>query len=136
MTFPYDRARLDELVAEVDARLAGVDEAVSEANRLRTRSSGLSEQDLAAIERHAESPRAPRQLKELVARIKEGELSWDDIASGRALDDEGVQAAMAASLPDLARAHQEIREGHDPEEIIGTDDRDDEGGGPVMRRDW
>ncbi|EHR51329.1 hypothetical protein SacmaDRAFT_3094 [Saccharomonospora marina XMU15] len=137
MTFPYDQARLAELVAEVDARLTGVDQAVSQANQLQTRSSGLSEQDLAAIERHAESPRAPRELKELVARIKEGELSWDDVASGRALDDEGVKAAMAASLPDLARAHQEIREGHDPDEIIGADTGDEEeGGGSVMRSGW
>lgn len=136
MTFPYDQARLDELVTEVDARLTGVDQAVSEANQLQTRSSGLSEQDLAAIERHAESPRAPRELKELVARIKEGELSWDDVTSGRALDDEGVKAAMAASLPELARAHHEIREGHDPDEIIGADGGDGQGGGSIMRSGW
>ncbi|PRX44909.1 hypothetical protein B0I33_1107 [Prauserella shujinwangii] len=137
MTFPYDRARLDELVAEVDSRLAGVDQAAAEASRVESRAPGLSEQDLAAIERHAESPRAPRELKELVARVKAGELSWADIASGRALDDEGVQAAMAASLPELARAHQEIREGHDPEEIIGADrPDDDEEGGSILRRGW
>lgn len=138
MTFPYDQARLDELFADVDAKLAGVDQATAEAKGVQTRSAGLSEQDLAAIERHAESPRAPRELKELVSRIKDGELSWDDIASGRAVDDEGVQAAMASSLPDLARAHQEIREGHDPDEIIDADqsDDDEEGGGSIMRRSW
>ncbi|WP_197319881.1 hypothetical protein [Saccharomonospora sp. NB11] len=133
----YDRDRLDALVADVDAKLLAVERAASEANRVEVRSSGLSERDLAAIERHAESPRAPRELKELVARIKGGELSWDDIASGRALDDEGVQAAMAASLPDLARVHQELREGQDPDDIIGAARGDDEeGGGSIMRRGW
>ncbi len=135
MTF-YDKARLDELVADVDAKLVGVDLAASEASRVQSRSPGLSERDLAAIERHAESARAPRELKELVSRIKEGELSWSDITSGRALDDEGVQAAMAASLPDLARAHQELREGQDPDSIIEAARGDDEEGGSIMRRGW
>lgn len=135
MTF-YDRDRLDALVADVDAKLIEVDRAASEANRVEVRSSGLSEQDLAAIERHAESARAPRELKDLVSRIKEGELTWSDISSGRALDDEGVQAAMAAALPDLARAHQELREGQDPDDIIGAAQGDDEEGGSILRRGW
>ncbi|WP_436492404.1 hypothetical protein [Actinokineospora sp. HUAS TT18] len=133
MTFPYDQARLAELVAEVDARIAGVDQAVAAAERIRPRSSDLSEQDLAAIERYADAPKAPKELRELVDRVKAGELSWSDITSGRALDDPGVQAAMATGLGDLRRAHDEIREGHTPEEIIAGTDPD--GDAPPIKRD-
>ncbi|HVK24859.1 MAG TPA: hypothetical protein VM677_26170 [Actinokineospora sp.] len=133
MTSPMDQARLAELIATVDARIAAVDDAVEAAKRIRPKSSGLSESDLAAIERHASGPRAPKELRELVGRIKAGDLSWSDITSGRALDDPGVQAAMATGLGDLRRAHDEIREGHTPEEIIGGTDPDDEA--PRIKRD-
>ncbi|CRK60057.1 hypothetical protein [Alloactinosynnema sp. L-07] len=130
MTFPYDQARLAELIGMVDARLAAVDQAVLDAQRVKPKSAGLSEQDLAAIERHVNGPEAPKELRELVGRIKDGELSWSDITSGRALDDPGVQAAMATGLGDLRRAHDEIQEGHTPEEIISGADEP-----PQIKRD-
>ncbi|MGX7824274.1 hypothetical protein ACTG9Q_04210 [Actinokineospora sp. 24-640] len=137
MTFPYDQARLDALVADVDARIANVERTAAEASRVGNRSPGLSEQDIAAIERHAASPRAPKALQDLVKRVKEGELSWSDIASGRALDDEGVQRAMAAGFGDLRQANDAIREGQDVEDVIDSRGGDDPDGGPsIMRPSW
>ena len=118
MTFPYDRARLDALVADVDARLADVERTARAASRVRMRSPGLGDADLAAISRFANSPGAPRELKDLARRVDAGELSWRDVASGRAADDEGVQRALRTGVPDLQRAYTAIREGEDPEDVV------------------
>lgn len=136
MTFPYDRARLDGLVADVEARMAAVERTAREASRVRLRSRGLTQADFAEISRFANSPGAPRELKELARRVDAGEMSWEDVASGRAVDDEGVQRALQAGVPDLQRAYTAIREGDDPEDVVsagsprpgGRGDDDDESG--------
>ncbi|WP_158847247.1 hypothetical protein [Saccharothrix deserti] len=135
MTFPYDKARLDALVADVEQRMANVEQTARAASQVQLRSRGMTQADFAEISRFANSPGAPRELKELARRVDAGEMSWEDIASGRAVDDEGVQRAMQTGLPDLQRAYTAIQEGDDPEDVIsaGTprpggrgDDDDDE----------
>ncbi|PSL55159.1 hypothetical protein B0I31_105116 [Saccharothrix carnea] len=135
MTFPYDKARLDSLVADVERRMANVEETARAASQVQLRSRGLTQADFAEISRVAHSPNAPRELKELARRVDAGEMSWQDIASGRAVDDEGVQRALQTGVPDLQRAYTAIQEGNDPEDVIsaGTpkpggrrDDDDDE----------
>ncbi|MDQ2582905.1 hypothetical protein [Saccharothrix yanglingensis] len=136
MTFPYDRARLDGLVADVEARMAAVERTAREASRVQLRSRGLTQADFAEISRFANSPGAPRELKELARRVDAGEMSWEDVASGRAVDDEGVQRALQAGVPDLRRAYTAIQEGDDPEDVVsagsprpgGRGDDDDEPG--------
>ncbi|MBY8848004.1 hypothetical protein [Saccharothrix longispora] len=136
MTFPYDRARLDGLVADVEARMAAVERTAREASRVQLRSRGLTQADFAEISRFANSPGAPRELKELARRVDAGEMSWEDVASGRAVDDEGVQRALQAGVPDLQRAYTAIQEGDDPEDVVsagsprpgGRGDDDDEPG--------
>lgn len=118
MTFPYDRERLNALVAEVDARLENVDKVSREASKVQLRSSGLSQADLAEINRAAHGPNAPRELRELARRVDSGEMSWQDIASGRAVNDPGVQAALATGVPDLQRAYTQLQEGNDPEDVV------------------
>lgn len=140
MTFPYDQARLDALVADVDARIANVERTAREAVAAGNRAPGLSEKDIAEIERHASGPHAPKEMRDLVQRIKDGELSWADVLSGRALDDEGVQKAMSANLADLRQAHDALREGQDPQDVIDAHDTppdDPDGGGSgIMREAW
>jgi ribosomal protein L12E/L44/L45/RPP1/RPP2 len=153
MTFPYDNVRLQALIAEVDSAIENVRDTADKASRVQPRSSGLSQQDLTEIERHARSSAAPKELKELQRRVDAGELSWADIAAGRALDDEGVQRAFATGLPDLRRAYTAIEEGHDIEDIIasgqphaaptspttpaGSTDHDDDDEPPtVLKRGW
>ncbi|MFE2751046.1 hypothetical protein ACFXGA_03470 [Actinosynnema sp. NPDC059335] len=138
MTFPYDKARLDALVADVDQRLANVEQTARAASQVQMRSRGLTQADFAEISRFANSPGAPRELKELARRVDAGELTWEDVASGRAVDDEGVQRALQTGVPDLQRAYTAIQEGNDPEDVISAgsprprgrgDDDDDEPSG-------
>ena len=120
MTFPYDKARLDALVADVDQRMADVEQTARAASQVQLRSRGLTQADFAEISRFANSPGAPRELKELARRVDAGEMSWEDIASGRAVDDEGVQRALQTGIPDLQRAYTAIQEGDDPEDIVSA----------------
>ncbi|WP_053731882.1 hypothetical protein [Nocardia sp. NRRL S-836] len=147
MTFPYDQARLQALVDEFDATAAAAEKTGREAAQFQPRSRGVTEQDLAAIERYARSGKAPKEFKELQQRIDSGEFSWQDVAAGRVMD-EGVQKALATGVPDLRRAYTAIQEGQDLDDIIeaGNPSRpappvrpargdDDEDGPSVFRRD-
>lgn len=146
MTFPYDQARLRALFAEVDSRIDDLGRVAEAASRVQRRSRGLSEQDLAAIERFAKSPGAPRELRELQRRVDAGELSWADVAAGRALNDPGVQQALAVGVPDLQRAYRAIEEGQDIDDIIASgtpaappprrDDDEDDGPSHFRRDAW
>ena len=122
MTFPYDQARLQALVDDFDAKTAAAEQTGREAAQFQPRSRGLTEQDLAEIERYARSGNAPKEFKDLQQRIDSGEFSWKDIAAGRVMD-EGVQKALATGVPDLQRAYTAIQEGQDIDDII-------EAGGP------
>ncbi|GLZ33225.1 hypothetical protein Lesp02_54130 [Lentzea sp. NBRC 105346] len=134
MTFPYDQARLQALFDDVDSRISGLDQVAQQASQVRTRSKGLSEQDIAEIERFARTPGAPKELKDIQRRVESGEMSWQDISAGRVVNDEGVQKALATGLPDLQRAYSAIQEGQDVEDVIESgrpravrrDDDDDE----------
>ncbi len=146
MTFPYDQARLQALVDQFDATTASVEKTGREAAQFQPRSRGVTEQDLAAIERYARSGNAPKEFKELQQRIDSGEFSWQDVAAGRVMD-EGVQKALATGVPDLQRAYTAIQEGQDIDDIIesGNPSRpappvrpapgDDEDGPSVFKED-
>lgn len=139
MTFPYDQARLQALIDDVDARTTAAVQVAQQAAQYQPRSRGVSEQDLAAIERHARSGNAPKEFRDLQQRIDSGEFSWKDIAAGRVMD-EGVQKALATGVPDLQRAYTAIQEGQDIEDVIASGnpaaqsrprrDDDDEDDGP------
>jgi hypothetical protein len=147
MTFPYDQARLQALFNEVDSRIDDLGKVATAASQVQRRSRGLSEQDLAEIERFAKSPGAPKELKDLQRRVEAGEMSWADIAAGRALNDEGVQKALAVGVPDLQRAYRAIEEGQEIDDIIASGnpaaqqpprrrrDDDDEDDGPSHFRE-
>ncbi|TQM82119.1 hypothetical protein FHX81_4514 [Saccharothrix saharensis] len=136
MTFPYDKARLDALVADVEQRLANVEQTARAASQVQLRSRGLTQADFAEISRFAHSPGAPKELKELARRVDAGEMSWEDIATGKAVNDEGVQRALQTGVPDLQRAYTAIQEGNDPEDVVSAGSsrpggrRDDDGDEP------
>ncbi|RKT51649.1 hypothetical protein [Saccharothrix australiensis] len=134
MTFPYDRARLEALVAEVDKRMSDAERVSREAAGVQLRTKGLSEADYAEISRYASGPGAPRELRDLARRVEAGELTWQDVASGERAGDEGVQRALQAGVPELQRAYRALQEGHDPEDVAaagnprrGRDDDDEPG---------
>jgi hypothetical protein len=126
VTFPYDQARLQALIDDADTKMAGAVQTAQQAAQYQPRSRGVSEQDLAAIERYARSGNAPKEFKDLQQRIDSGEFSWKDIAAGRVMD-EGVQKALATGVPDLQRAYTAIQEGQDIEDVIAS-------GNPVAQR--
>jgi hypothetical protein len=142
VTFPYDQARLQALFAQVDSKIDDLGQVATAASQVQRRSRGLSEQDLAEIERFAKSPGAPKELKDLQRRVESGEMSWADVAAGRALNDEGVQKALAVGVPDLQRAYRAIEEGQDIDDIIASGTpvarpprRDDDEDGPSHFRE-
>ncbi|MDT7786033.1 MAG: hypothetical protein QOF58_4452 [Pseudonocardiales bacterium] len=146
MTFPYDQARLQALFNDVDTRMASVEQIAREASQVQLRSKGLSEQDLAEIERVARGGKAPAELADLQTRIDSGEFSWKDVAEGRVLNDEGVQRALAGSVSDFQRAYTAIEEGQDIEDIIASgtpaarppraDDDEDDGPSHFRKDAW
>ncbi|MCR3746852.1 hypothetical protein [Lentzea californiensis] len=135
MTFPYDQARLQALFSEVDSRVDDLGKVATAASQVQRRSRGLSEQDLREIERFAKSPGAPKELKDLQRRVDAGEMTWADVASGRAVHDEGVQKALAVGVPDLQRAYQAIEEGQDIDDIITSGNPAAHQSPPRPRRD-
>ena len=146
MTFPYDQARLQALFDDVDTKTAAAVQTAQQAAQYQPRSRGVSEQDLAEIERYARSGKAPKEFKDLQQRIDSGEFSWKDIASGRVMDD-GVQKALATGVPDLQRAYSAIEEGQDIDDIIASgnpasqqrprrDDDEDDGPSHFRKDAW
>ncbi len=148
MTFPYDQARLQALVDDFDAKTASAEKTGREAAQFQPRSRGVTEQDLAEIERYARSGKASKEFKELQQRIDSGEFSWQDIAAGRVMD-EGVQKALETGVPDLQRAYTAIQEGQDIDDIIDAgkaqqapparparDDDDDDGPNVFKQDAW
>lgn len=59
-------------------------------------------------------------MKDLQRKVDSGEMSWRDIASGRAVGDPGVQRAMQTSMPSLKRAYTAIKEGQNLDEIVAA----------------
>ncbi|WP_439658679.1 hypothetical protein ACSHWB_40855 [Lentzea sp. HUAS TT2] len=120
MTFPYDSARqqLQTWQQDLDARGARLEKVALEASRVQTRGADLSPADIAAIEKFAKSKDAPNALKDLQRKVDSGAMSWQDIASGRAVNDPDVQRAMQTSMPSLKRAYTAIKEGQNLDDVI------------------
>ncbi|USX53477.1 hypothetical protein [Lentzea sp. HUAS12] len=122
MTFPYDSARqqLQTWQQDLDARGARLEKVALEASRVQTHGGDLSPADVAEIEKFARSKDAPNALKDLQRKVDAGSLSWQDIASGRAVGDPDVQRAMQTSMPSLKRAYTAIKEGQDLDEVVAA----------------
>ena len=65
--------------------------------------------------------KAPDEVKALQERIDAGDLSWQDIADGRGLDDEAVRAAFQVSVNQMKRAKELLDEGHGIDSVIDAD---------------
>jgi hypothetical protein len=122
MTFPYDGARqqLQAGQQDLDARGAQLEKVALEASRVQARGAGLSPADVAEIEKFARSKDAPNALKDLQRKVDSGVMSWQDITSGRAVNDPDVQRAMQTSMPSLKRAYTAIKEGQNLDEVIAA----------------
>lgn len=116
----WQTPQITEALARLEEAEVALDRAIVQAKRVEreTPKTRLSEEDIRLIEEHARSGDAPRELRELQERIDDGELSWEDIAAGRHLDDPRVQAALAPNVQGLQQAYTMIQEGQDLDEII------------------
>lgn len=143
-------------LAELERAELGLDRSISQAKQLQSRlpKTGLSPQDIEQIAEHARGKNAPPELRALQERIDRGDLSWNDIAAGRFLDDPQVRDALARGVDGMRQAYTMIQEGHELDEIIepggppsasdrpaspearrdrGDDDPEDDFGGPILR---
>lgn len=123
MTNP-DPWRSNPVIAEGLAKLeqaeVALDQKVAEAKQMQREMprGGLSPEDIEQIEEHARSKDAPKQLRELQARVDRGDLSWNDIAAGRFLDDPGVRAGLSTGVEGMRQAHDLLEEGQDIDDIV------------------
>ena len=139
MTTPdaFMTPQIREALAKLEEAEVNLDQAIVHAKQVeeQTPKTRLSEEDIRLIEEHARSDEAPRELRELQERIDAGELSWEDIAQGRHLDDPTVQAGLSTGVDGMHQAYTAIEEGQDLDEIIEggppapppADDPDDDG---------
>ncbi|MEQ0564719.1 hypothetical protein ABJI51_37065 [Amycolatopsis sp. NEAU-NG30] len=73
---------------------------------------------IAALKAAASRPDAPPHLRLVKRKIDAGELTWEDVASGRAFADPEVRALALPQLGEAAEMYQELREGATPEEVL------------------
>lgn len=122
MTDPnaWQTPQLREAMARLEEAEVGLDQTIANAKEMSRQlpASGLSPEDVQQIEEHARSKDAPRELRELQERIDRGDLSWNDIAAGRFLDDPQVRGALEGGVEGMRQAYTMIQEGHDLDEII------------------
>jgi hypothetical protein len=112
--------RIAAAMAQLEQAELGLDRSISNAKQLEAKlpKSGLSQQDIEQITEHARSKDAPKELRELQARIDKGDLSWNDIAAGRFLDDPQVRKALEGGVEGMRQAYLMIQEGHALDDII------------------
>src|SRR5690242_4950383 len=124
MTFhdPRQDPRIRDAHARLEDAEVGLDQAIVAAKQVEREvpKTNLSEEDIELIEEHARSAAAPRELRELQQRIDDGELSWNDIATGRHMSDPEVQAALNPGVAGLQQAYSAIQEGQELDEIVSN----------------
>ncbi|GAB3143429.1 hypothetical protein GCM10027258_30470 [Amycolatopsis stemonae] len=77
-----------------------------------------SPEKIAALQAAAARPDAPPQLRLLKRKVDAGELSWEDVASGKAFADPEVRALAMGRLGEAHEMYEEIREGATPDEVL------------------
>jgi hypothetical protein len=119
---PWRTPQVQEALARLEEAEVGLDRAIVHAKQVeqQIQKTKLSEEDIRLVEEHARGADAPRQLRQLQERVDNGELSWQDIAAGRHLDDPRVRAALDPGVTGMRQAYAAIQEGQDLDEIIET----------------
>ena len=73
---------------------------------------------IAALKAGASRPDAPAHLRLIKRKVDAGELSWEDVAAGRAFADPEVRSLAMGQLGDAQEMYQELRDGATPEEVL------------------
>lgn len=99
---------VDDAAAQAETAMAEADRALAEAEQ---NEKPPSEEEIEQIRQYANDPKAPPEWRELADRVNRGEFSWADLLAGRKDRDQGVVAAMDASM---RRAEDNDDEQQDP----------------------
>lgn len=123
MNDDWKSPEIREAEAALDEAMINAEQALAEADRVNAAipESKLSEEQIEQVEQLVRAGKAPDEIKALQERIDEGDLSWNDIANGRGIDDEAVQKAFTAGVPNMQAAKELIDEGHGIDAIIEAD---------------
>ncbi|MGW4484606.1 hypothetical protein ACWEOE_12265 [Amycolatopsis sp. NPDC004368] len=77
-----------------------------------------SPERIEALKLAASKPDAPAALRLVKRKVDAGELSWKDVASGKAFADPEVRALADAKLGEAKDMYEEMQEGLSPEEVL------------------
>ena len=115
--------QLREAEEQLETALADAEAALSEVERFSASlpEIKLGDEQIEQIEQLVREGKAPDEVKALQERIDAGDLSWQDIAEGRGLDNEAVRAAFQVSVDQMKRAKELLDEGHGIDAIIDAD---------------
>lgn len=108
-------ARLNESLARSEELIKQVDEKLKQMPPV---DHTAKPEDVSAMKAAASEPDAPAPLRELKKKVDAGELSWEDVLEGKALQDETVRGAMTARLGEMREIYEEAEEGATLEEIL------------------
>ncbi|WP_344868065.1 hypothetical protein [Amycolatopsis ultiminotia] len=73
---------------------------------------------IAALKAAASRPDAPPELRLIKRKVDAGELSWEDVAAGRAFADPEVRELASGRLGEAKEMYDELRDGVPPEELL------------------
>ncbi len=73
---------------------------------------------IAALRAAASRPDAPAHLRLIKRKVDAGELTWEDVAAGRAFADPEVRQLAMGQLTETKEMYQELRDGATPEEVL------------------
>lgn len=109
-------AMLEEAMLKVEQSLAAAEQLNASLPEHK-----LDQGQIDQIEQLVRDGKAPAEIKALQERVDAGELSWQDIANGKGIDDEGVQQAFQAGIPNMQYVKELLDEGQSAEDIINAD---------------
>src|SRR3954468_3021811 len=86
--------------------------------QLRPADLRASGEQVSSLENAAKRSDAPAELRLLKRKVDAGELSWKDVAEGRAFADPDFQRLAASKLGPAREAYQDFEEGASLDDVI------------------
>ncbi|MEC3980030.1 hypothetical protein [Amycolatopsis sp. H20-H5] len=109
-----------EAESSLDRSLTKSRELLKKLDKVKLRPADLraSGEQVAALENAAKRPDAPAEMRLLKRKVDAGELSWKDVAEGRAFADPDFRQLAATKLGPAREAYQDFEEGATLDDVI------------------
>lgn len=104
---------LDRSLAKSRELLKKLDKA-----KIRPTDPSASDAEIASLEAAAKRSDAPAEMRLLARKVDAGELSWKDIAEGRAFNDADVRRMAMSKLDAAKKAYEDFEAGATLDEVI------------------